>query len=302
MLSTQSRARSRISPTSDTMVVDFEKQIMSNPHIVEYMQLPTPQRLKLRCSYDKCPERDQPFTSYIELAKHMNIHVKRVGFVPELKCNGEHSFAKSCPFTVLGFANDQEKKEHRQMRQCLHCKRLFSRIDNLKTHLKQKGSGQSPCVRKRIRNSDLSKPGRRASQKSSVSDLSLIPSENPSSPSTPSIACEPYGYGVENSIPPYFNQNFGSVIDVFNDGSQMFNNNVYPAPSLNMDEYFDQSVYTQQQLFFEPPRLCYEDFLPPQQASHISSQSETDFGLDIFTEPHSTIDPSKVNWRNLGDF
>ncbi|GMM34111.1 hypothetical protein DASC09_014360 [Saccharomycopsis crataegensis] len=127
---------------------DFVKALNADKDIKTFMSFQTPQKLKLTCSYHNCPDSDIRFSSYIDLAEHMNKHSIESDFKPEIYCDGNHSYCNNCPFTVLGFSKESEKKEHKQQRLCLDCKILFSRVDNLKTHITAKNGKPSPCKRK----------------------------------------------------------------------------------------------------------------------------------------------------------
>lgn len=127
---------------------DYVTAITENPDIREYMNIGVQNNLKLYCRYPNCEDAEEKFRSYLELAEHMNSHLSTSSFRPEFLCNGVHKFAKSCPFTVLGFKTDVEVKEHKLLRCCDGCNKLFSRADNLATHLRPNAENITPCQKK----------------------------------------------------------------------------------------------------------------------------------------------------------
>lgn len=221
---------------------DFVQALLADEGIKEYMNLETPQKIKLYCRYPKCKDRNQKFSSYISLAHHMNVHSKEINFKPKYTCDGVHQFASNCPFTVLGFAKESDIREHKQHRICKDCNRLFSRIDNLKTHTTSKGGKPSPCAKKAARKQATTKVTKSKALSGSVAPL-VFPSNykfasNNSKDNNSghySVSGSPnmvnqrrsnslYQTQFTNGASKFGSEGYGNIIDVLNDenGTQKF--------------------------------------------------------------------------------
>lgn len=123
--------------------------LLQKPAIQKYISFKTPHKVKLSCRYGKCSTPQTKYFSYEALAEHMDEHVLQDNFMPEFLCGG-HDFCEACPYSVLGFRTAEEKIEHRKCRQCPNCLMIFSRSDNLTTHLRKKGDVEfgSACEKK----------------------------------------------------------------------------------------------------------------------------------------------------------
>lgn len=247
---------------------DFVAALNSDERIKQYMALGTAQKVKLYCRYDKCPEASTRFSSYNDLAKHMNKHSRDFGFRPPILCDGKHGFLDSCPFTVLGFAKEGERKDHKQNRQCPGCGKLFSRVDNLKTHNTSKDGKESPCKKKNKLPRDMKGRKPRIQRSESICSVRRKASKLPKMTSR----INPYSESVSNELD--FHMDFDFALPPCSAPEPLF----YPEIDAATLDYF--TTWSQPQSFdeFNKLRNYVEEPLLYNMANTSSNSDFSDIG------------------------